>query len=72
MDPKDYGIYTDNIVIGIHSGKTAIIDKMKKMSLNFENYDIDKIVFGIKKYFETNNSIIDDEFLRIVKQYIIS
>ncbi len=68
MDPKDYGIYTNNIVIGIHSGKAAIIDKIKKMNLNPEDYDINKIVFNVKKYFETNSVMVDKDFLKIINE----
>ena len=68
MDPKDYGIYTNNIVIGIHSGKAAIIDKIRKMNLNPEDYDINKIVFNVKKYFETNSVMVDKDFLKIINE----
>ena len=66
MDPKDYGIYTDNIVIGIHSGKTAIVDKMKKMDINPDGYDVDQISFDVKKYFESNDIISNEDFKKIV------
>lgn len=66
MDPKDYGIYTDNIVIGIHSGKTAIVDKMKKMDINPDDYDVDQISFDVKKYFESNDIISNEDFKKIV------
>ena len=68
MDPKDYEIYTNNIVIGIHSGKAAIIDKIRKMNLNPEDYDINKIVFNVKKYFETNSVMVDKDFLKIINE----
>ena len=66
MDPKDYGIYTNNIVIGIHSGKTAIVDKMKKMDINPDGYDVDQISFDVKKYFESNDIISNEDFKKIV------
>ena len=36
LDPRRYGIYSSNIVIGIHSGKTAIINKMTNFGYNVE------------------------------------
>ena len=68
INPKDYGIYEDNIVIGIHSGKTAIIDKIKRMNKNVEDYDIESIVKSIKEYFETHQKMSDDAFLNIINQ----
>ncbi len=76
MDPRKFGIYTDNMVIGIHSGKNAIVDKMKNMNFNINNYDIEKIVFDIKKFFETSKTMTDEGFkcivnsgVNIVKKY---
>ena len=62
INPTDYGIYTDNIVIGIHSGKNAIINKMEKMNYDISKYDISSILNDVKQYF-TNNSSINDETL---------
>ena len=42
LDPTRYGINSDNIVIGIHSGKGAIISFMKKHDYNIDNYNITK------------------------------
>lgn len=66
INTDDLGICSDNIVIGIHSGKHAIISKMK--SLNLENYidNIDEIVTKIKEYLETNKRIDDDILRKIV------
>lgn len=66
INTDDLGISSDNIVIGIHSGKHAIISKMK--SLGLENYidNIDEIVTKIKEYLETNKRIDDDVLRKIV------
>ena len=54
------------IVIGIHSGKHAIIKKMEE--LNLEEYldNIDEIVIKIKEYLETNKTIDDDNIRKII------
>ena len=69
MNPKDYGIYEDNIVIGIHSGKNAIIDKIRKLGKDESNYNIEDIVQIIKKYFENNGKMSDEEFVNIISKY---
>ena len=66
MNAEDYGVSTDNIVIGIHSGKAAIIDKMQKMNMNPKNYDINQTVQDIKIYFEDHDKITDEDFINIV------
>ena len=66
MNAEDYGVFTDNIVLGIHSGKAAIIDRMKKMSIDPKDFDINQIVIDIKSYFEDHDSITDEDFISIV------
>ena len=66
MNPNDYGIYEDNIILGIHSGKNAIIHKIKKLNKNPEDYDIEGILDDIKKYFYNKKSISDFDFISII------
>ena len=69
IDPKKYGIFHDNIVLGIHSGKNAIIDKMRKLGFNPDGYLIDDIVFSIKEYFQYNKEISDEIFRSIILEH---
>ena len=66
INPEKYGIHHDNIVIGIHSGKNAIISKMKKMNYQTEDFNIEEIVSDVKRYLEYNKEISDDVFTNIV------
>ena len=66
MNPERFGIYHDNIVLGIHSGKSAIIKKMQDLGFNPEKYSINEIVSDIKSYFEYNKKISNDKFMEIV------
>ena len=67
MNKEDYGVDEDSIVIGIHSGKTAIIDKIEKTGKNPIKYNIDEIVKDIKDFFEYNKELTDDQFLNIIE-----
>ena len=55
LDPKRYGISSDNIVIGIHSGRSAIINFMNIHGYDIANYDILAIVNEVKNWFNFNN-----------------
>ena len=66
IDSSLLGISANNIVIGIHSGKHAIINKMQIMGLDDYISEIDNIILDIKSYFESHKSITDDEFKNIV------
>ena len=66
MDPKRYGIYVDSMVIGVHSGKHVIIDKMKKLGFDSDNYDVERITFDIKEFFKTSKTIEDSDIISII------
>lgn len=66
MDPKRYGIYVDNMVIGVHSGKHVIIDKMKKLGFDPDNYDVESITFDIKEFFKASKTIEDSDIISII------
>lgn len=73
IEPELFGIYTNNIVIGIHSGKSAIINKMENMKYDIDEYDIPSIVNDIKSWFtssieQTGCKVMpDDIFISIVE-----
>lgn len=71
MNPKDYGITTDNIVIGIHSGSAAIIKKISDYGKNSDDYDIAAILKQIKEVLEYQANITSEEFLKIIDLNII-
>lgn len=68
IDPKKYGINCDGIVLGIHSGKNAFIDKMQKLGFNPNEYNIEGIVSDCKEYFEINPNLDDENFKIIICQ----
>lgn len=66
--PEKYGVYIDHIVLGIHSGKNAIISKMQSLGYDCHNFNIDSIVENIKKFFETNKTITNEEFEKMINR----
>lgn len=72
MSPEHYGVYTDNIVIGIHSGKNAIIEKITNLGLDDSEYDIINITKKVKSFCEENKNISEQEFIEIINKFKIS
>lgn len=68
MNPEKYGIYTDNMVLGIHSGKALVVAKIKQMGLNVNDYDIEKIREDIKAFFENTKTMSDEAFMEILNR----
>ncbi len=67
LNPNDYGITADRIQLGIHSGKAAVLEKMKNLNYNIKQYDIEKIMKEIQTYFEKNKKISDDNFCKMIE-----
>ena len=67
LNPKDYGITSNNIMIGIHSGKSAIINKMEQLHYNSKQYDIEKIINEIKKHLTIHKKLFDKDLRKIVE-----
>lgn len=68
IDTEELGIDADNIVIGIHSGKHALISKLKKLGIVFEEEKINEYLMEIKKYLEENKTISDEMIITIVNK----
>lgn len=67
IDASELGINDSNIVIGIHSGKHAIINKIQSMNLEIDFNKIDEIVVRVKEYLEDNKTISDEELIKICR-----
>ena len=68
MHPSDYGVNVNGIVLGIHSGKNAFIQKITSMGYDVNSYDIIEIVNQSKEFFEENDVMTDEELLNIMSR----
>lgn len=68
MHPSDYGVNVNGIVLGIHSGKNAFIQKITSMGYDANSYDIIEIVNQSKEFFEENDVMTDEELLNIMSR----
>lgn len=65
LEASDYGIDIDNIVIGIHSGHHAFINKIESMGYNVSSYNVDDIVKESKEYLsDTEVKSLDNNILK--------
>jgi 2-isopropylmalate synthase len=77
MNPKDVGISTGNIVLGKHSGRHALKDRIAAMGYNLEPEELNRVfgrfkeVADVKKemFDEDLEAILMDEVLRIPETY---
>ncbi|MBP2630866.1 MAG: hypothetical protein H6Q70_1494 [Firmicutes bacterium] len=56
------------VIIGKHSGKSAILIKLSELQITKENVDIEKLLLAVKqKSVERKRSLTDDEFTALVE-----
>lgn len=62
IDPKKYGVYVDNMVIGVHSGRHAIENKIIEMGYSPKDYNIEKVMSSVNKWFinHSSNEVFND------------
>ena len=71
LDSQEYGVSRKPFVIGIHSGKSAIINQMNMWNYDTKSYDVEMILFKIKKYFEKHATLSEKKFRKMIEQSIL-
>lgn len=63
IDPKKYGVYVDNMVIGVHSGRHAIINKITQLGYFPDDYYIENVMTTINTWFinHCDNEVFNDD-----------
>lgn len=77
MNPRDIGIVQDNIVLGKHSGRHALKDRIKAMGYSLNDEQLNRVFARFKEladlkkemFDEDLESILMDEVLRIPEVY---
>ena len=77
MNPKDVGISTGNIVLGKHSGRHALKDRIVEMGYHLNDEEVNRVFIRFKEiadvkkemFDEDLESILMDEVLRIPEAY---
>lgn len=63
---SELGIGNDNIVIGIHSGKHAIIAKLQELGVDIDLDKIDVDILNIKNFLAQHKTITDEQLIEMV------
>jgi 2-isopropylmalate synthase len=77
MNPKDIGISTGNIVLGKHSGRHALRDRVTEMGYNLSEEELNRVFNRFKELADVKKEMFDedleavlmDEVLRIPESY---
>jgi len=66
MNPEDVGVAESKLVLGIHSGKHAILRKLLEMDYELSDDQLDKVVLRVKEVAEKKKEITERDLESIV------
>jgi 2-isopropylmalate synthase len=68
--PEDVGFTGTGIVLGKHSGRHALNERLKELGFNLKSDELDKINLRFKELADKKKNIFDDDLIAIVEDEI--
>jgi 2-isopropylmalate synthase len=69
MNPCDVGLLASDIILGKHSGRTAIKQKIQKLGITANDEQIDKFFPVFKRIADEQKEVTDEEILNYFKKH---
>ena len=66
MTPESVGINNSSIVLGKHSGRTALKNSLKKLSIELSDDRLNEVFENFKKLCDTKKNVTDNDLLALV------
>lgn len=66
MNPEEIGIKVDNLVLGKHSGRHAVSNRLEALGYQLSEEALNKIFEGFKKLSDQKKEILDDDLIALV------
>lgn len=70
IKPEDVGFTGTGIVLGKHSGRHALNERLKELGFNLKSDELDKINLRFKELADKKKNIFDDDLIAIVEDEI--
>lgn len=67
MTPADVGWEKTNFVLGKHSGRNAVIDRLNSLSIDFNNTEIEEYMEKFKKLADQKKDIYDEDLILLAQ-----
>ncbi|MCM8823749.1 MAG: 2-isopropylmalate synthase [Candidatus Omnitrophica bacterium] len=68
IDPKDVGIKGSELVLGKHSGRHALIKRLKELGFKLDDKRIEEIFKKFKELGDKKKEIFDDDLIALVEE----
>jgi 2-isopropylmalate synthase len=69
MKPEDVGYISNEIVLGKHSGRNALADRLDQLGIKAEGARLDEIFAEFKKLADKKKNIYDEDIIMIAMDY---
>ncbi|MBN2483856.1 MAG: 2-isopropylmalate synthase [Candidatus Omnitrophica bacterium] len=68
MDPKDVGIGVSQLVLGKHSGRHALSDRLRQLGFRFDQQKVDEIFRKFKELADKKKEVFDDDLIALAAE----
>jgi len=72
MTPESIGLTTSRLVLGKHSGRHALKDRLRTLGFSLDDKEVDRIFVIFKDLADKKKEIFDDDLIAIVEDEIYS
>ncbi|RKY31974.1 MAG: 2-isopropylmalate synthase [Candidatus Omnitrophota bacterium] len=70
IKPQDVGVFGSGLVLGKHSGRHALNERLKELGFHLSHEQIDKVSVRFKELADKKKNIFDDDLISIVEDEI--
>ena len=71
MKPTDIGLETSSLLLGKHSGRSALKDKLKQLNINVEEQEFEEIFVKFKAFCDYKKHVVDDDIIALASDRFI-
>ncbi len=68
MRPEDVGLSSTDLVLGKHSGRAALHDRLKRLGFELTGEDLNRVFDEFKRLADRKKEVLDDDLVSLVQQ----
>lgn len=68
MRPEDVGLSSTDLVLGKHSGRAALNDRLKRLGFELNGEDLNRVFDEFKRLADRKKEVLDDDLVSLVQQ----
>ncbi|HEV7734799.1 MAG TPA: 2-isopropylmalate synthase [Candidatus Binatia bacterium] len=68
MNPEDVGLASNRLVLGKHSGRHALVSRIRELGLDATGVDMNRLFDGFKTLADAKKTVYDEDIIALVAQ----